>query len=40
MNGLVVVAREGYGGIEQSGINLAVESLLMCAMDLQGEVQM
>jgi hypothetical protein len=32
MDGLVVVAREGYGGMEQSVINLVLECLLVCAM--------
>jgi hypothetical protein len=29
---LVVVAREGYGGMEQSIINLVVYCSLLCAM--------
>ena len=29
----MVVAREGYGGMEPSVINLAVECLLVCAID-------
>jgi len=32
MGRLVVVAREGYGGMEQSVINLVLECLLGCAM--------
>jgi len=32
MDRLVVVAREGYGGMEQSVINLVVECSLVCAM--------
>ena len=30
----VVVARKGYGGMEPSVINLAVECFLVCAIDL------
>jgi len=32
MGELVVVAREGYGGMEQSVINLVLVCLLVCAM--------